>query len=77
MAKKVLTEEQKKKRKDDILFNDGIWYAVQFLVIDEDEPTLARDLLKDVNMSKEEMRRCQKKSGFLDDIMREFIKSCK
>lgn len=63
-------------RKQEILFNDGIWYAIQELVVDYDEPTIARDILKKAKIFKDEMRRCQRKSGYLDDIMRKFINSC-
>lgn len=63
-------------RKEEILFNDGVWYTIQHLVIDADEPTIAKDLVRELNLSKQEMRRAQKKSGFLDEIMRKFINSC-
>lgn len=63
-------------RKEEILFNDGVWYAIQFLVVERDEPVYARDLVRDLNLSKQEMRRCQKKSGFLDEIMYKFINEC-
>ncbi len=63
-------------RKEEILFNDGVWFAIQTLVVDCDEPTLARDIIKDCKMSKKEMRRCQKKSGYLNELMFEFINGC-
>ncbi len=63
-------------RKEEILWNEGIWYAIQHLVIEEDEPTIARHIVRDVKLTKYEMRRCQKKSGYLDEIMKKFINEC-
>ena len=63
-------------RKEEISFNDGVWYAVQYLVIERDEPTYAKELVRDLKLTKKEMRRAQKKSGYLDEIMRKFINGC-
>lgn len=63
-------------RAEEILFNDGVWFAVQTLIVDFDEPTYAKNILKECRMSKKEMRRCQRKSGYLDEIMRDFINDC-
>lgn len=63
-------------RKEEIQFNEGVWFAIQTLVIDYDEPTIARHILNELKIDKKEMRRCQKKSGYLDEIMREFINNC-
>lgn len=41
-----------------------------------DELTIAQSILRELKMDKKEMRRCQKKSGYLDEIMRKFINSC-
>ena len=63
-------------RKEEIPFNDGVWFAIQTLIVDYDEPTIAKHILNELNMDKKEMRRCQKKSGYLDEIMKKFINSC-
>ena len=63
-------------RKEEIQFNDGVWFAIQTIVVDYDEPTIAQHILRELKMDKKEMRRCQKKSGYLDEIMRKFINSC-
>ena len=63
-------------RKEEIQFNDGVWFAIQTLIVDYDEPTIAKHILNEMKMDKKEMRRCQKKSGYLDETMREFINSC-
>ena len=59
-----------------MLFNEGCWYCIQellFLGNDDD----AREIVKSLKLSKYEMRRCQKKSGFIDDVMNKFINSFK
>jgi hypothetical protein len=63
-------------RKEEIQFNDGVWFAIQTIIVDYDEPTIARHILSELKIDKKEMRRCQKKSGYLDEIMREFINNC-
>lgn len=63
-------------RKEEISFNEGAWYAIQTLVVEFDEPTYARQIVCDLKLTKTEMRRCQKKSGYQDEIMKEFINGC-
>ena len=62
--------------KEEIQFNDGVWFAIQTIIVDYDEPTIARQILSELKIDKKEMRRCQKKSGYLDEIMKEFINNC-
>lgn len=63
-------------RKEQILFNDGAWFAIQTIIVDFDEPTIAQQIVKELKLDKKEMRRCQNKSGYLNEIMRKFINSC-
>lgn len=63
-------------RKEKIQFNDGVWFAIQNIIVGYDQPTIAKDILKQLKMDKKEMRRCQKKSGYMDEIMKDFINNC-
>lgn len=53
--------------------NNGIWIAVQFLVISHNETELAKQLINEAGLSKEECFLCQMQSNFEDVIMYEFI----
>ena len=53
--------------------NNGIWIAVQFLVISHNETELAKQLIKESGLSKENCLISQKQSDFENDIMFEFI----
>lgn len=66
-----MTNDKRKNRKSHT-FNRGIWYAIQELVY-LDEPTLAKNIARAANINKEEARYLQKGSGFLDDVMKDFI----
>lgn len=55
-------------------FNRGIWYSVQFLVVNYDMPTLAKDLIKSAQLTNENCISLQKDSGSYSEEMREFIK---
>ena len=57
------------------LFNEGVWYAVQHLVLSEDEPTLAQDLLRAMNVDKKEWLDIQCGTGYQNDKMKRFLKS--
>ena len=54
-------------------FNSGVWSAVQFLVISHNETELARQLIKESGLSKEECNLCQMDSDFENDKMYKFI----
>lgn len=53
--------------------NNGIWIAVQFLVISHNETELAKQLINECGLSKEECFLCQMQSEFENDVMYEFI----
>lgn len=55
--------------------NNGIWIAVQFLVVSHNETELARQLIKETGLSKENCFMSQMQSDFENDIMYEFINS--
>ena len=57
------------------LFNEGVWYAVQYLVLAVDEPTLAKDLLETTNVEQKEWLDIQYETGYEDDKMDKFLKS--
>lgn len=55
--------------------NNGIWIAVQFLVISHNETELARQLVKETGLSKENCFMAQMQSDFENETMYEFINS--
>lgn len=64
------------ERKKEMIFNEGCWYCIQELIYRGNYDD-ARALVNTFNLSKYEMRRCQKKTEFLDNVMYDFINSCK
>ena len=66
--------EQKNKKRTSHDFNAGVWYAIQELVTEWNRPDLARDIAVKANIFREEAYYLQRRSGFLDDIMKSFIK---
>ena len=57
-----------------LTFQDGIWYAVQYLVVSRDEPTMAKELALSAGITKETAKKLQKLSGSYADKMDKFIK---
>lgn len=57
-----------------LTFQDGIWYAAQYLVVSRDEPTMAKELTLSAGITKETARKLQKLSGSYADKMDKFIK---
>lgn len=55
--------------------NNGIWIAVQFLVISHNETELAKQLIKEAGLSKENCFMSQMQSDFENDTMYKFISS--
>ena len=45
-------------------FEDGIWYAVEYLVLTRDFPTFADELLEEVGMDRHSAERCMKKTRY-------------
>lgn len=66
-------EAMEERKKDDI--KDGIWIAVQFLVISHKEETLAKFLIKEAGLSKTDCYISQTLSDFQNEKMYEFINS--
>lgn len=56
-----------------LTFQDGVWYAVQYLVITEDQPTMARELALSAGITKETARILQKATGYYAGKMKKFI----
>lgn len=57
-----------------LTFQDGVWYAVQYLVVTRDEPTMARELALSAGITKETAKKLQKLSDSYTDKMDKFIK---
>lgn len=58
---------------NDKLFMDGIWFTVQHLVLVQDKPAIASDIISEAGMSPKECVEAQSRSGHMDERMMEFI----
>jgi len=56
-------------------FIDGIWFAVQHIVVVRDMPVIAAGIIKEANLSIDDCRAAQKRSGSFNKQMRKFIKT--
>ena len=56
-------------------FIDGIWFAVQHLVIVRDKPVIAAGIIDEAGLSIDECKAAQKRAGSFNDQMLEFIKN--
>ena len=56
-------------------FNEGVWYAIQFLVLSEDEPSLARDIIREMNVSKDVWEDIQYGTGHGNEKMLKFLRN--
>lgn len=54
-------------------FENGIWVAVQFLVCSHNETELAKQLILESGLTKQDSLKAQKESGFESETMLEFI----
>ena len=54
-------------------FIDGIWFSVQYLVLQHDQPTMAIDLVKESGLSRKDCVNAQKRSGYRMKDMMKFI----
>ena len=57
----------------DRYFIDGCWFSVQFLVLQQDQPTMARDLIKEARLSLKQCMEAQKRSNYRMKEMVDFI----
>lgn len=56
-------------------FIDGIWFAVQHIVVVRDMPAIAAGIIKEANLSIDDCKAAQKRSGSFSEQMRKFIKT--
>lgn len=56
-------------------FIDGIWFAVQHIVIVRGMPVIAAGIIEEAGLSIDDCKAAQKRSGSFDDQMLEFIKN--
>lgn len=54
-------------------FIDGIWFSVQYLVLQHDQSTMAVDLVKESGLSCKHCVDAQKRSGYRMKDMMKFI----
>lgn len=65
-----IAEGLKQKDKD---FEDGVWLAIQHLVIQCDQPTMAKEIARDAGINKAKALSLQMVSGYEDMKMIKFI----
>lgn len=53
----------------------GIWFAVQHIVVVRDMPVVAAGIIKESDLSIDDCKAAQKRSGSFDKQMRKFIKT--
>lgn len=56
-------------------FIDSIWFAVQHIVVVRDMPVIAAGIIKEANLSIDDCKVAQKRSGSFNEQMRKFIKT--
>lgn len=56
-------------------FVDGIWFAVQHIVVVRDMPTIAAGIVKEATLSIKDCKAAQKRSGSFNSQMMKFIKT--
>lgn len=54
-------------------FVDGIWFAIQHIIVVRDMPAIAAEIVKEANLSTKECKAAQKRSGSFSDQMEKFI----
>ena len=57
----------------DRCFVDGCWFSVQFLVLQQDQPTMARDLIKEAGLSLKQCMEAQERSNYRMKEMMDFV----
>ena len=57
-------------------FENGIWVAVQFLVCSHNETELAKQLVEESGLTKQDCLKSQMESDFESETMLEFIRNC-
>ena len=56
-------------------FIDGIWFDVQHIVVVRDMPVIAAGIIREANLSIDDCKAAQKRSGSFNEQMRKFIKT--
>ncbi len=56
-------------------FIDGIWFAVQHIVVVRDMPAIAAGIIKESDLSIDDCKAAQKRSGSFHNQMMKFIKT--
>ena len=56
-------------------FIDGIWFAVQHIVVVRDMPAIAIGIIKESNLSIDDCKAAQKRSGSFHNQMMKFIET--
>ena len=68
--------EQDMKERSNAAFNNGVWFAVDYLVRWVDDPTAAVQICNEANISRKEARKLWKESAMPDDLgkMKNFLR---
>lgn len=56
-------------------FIDGLWFAVQHIVVVRDMPAIAIGIIKESNLSIDDCKAAQKRSGSFHNQMMKFIET--
>lgn len=56
-------------------FLDGVWFAIQYLVVHFDQPTIAKEVARDANIDRRRAMFLQMVSAYEDTKMIKFIKN--
>ena len=56
-------------------FIDGVWFAVQHIVVVRDMPAIAAGIIKESDLSIDDCKAAQKRSGSFHNQMMKFIKT--
>ena len=56
-------------------FFDGVWFAIQYLVVQCDQPTIAKEIAKEAGINRAKAMSLQLVSEYEDDKMVKFIRT--
>ena len=69
-----MKKKQKEEDKELLGFNSGVFYAMQYLVLEQDQPTFAAEIARESGMTKEFALKESKKTGYQVREMNKFIR---
>lgn len=73
MKDAFIYDESKYNNMNDLDFCRGVWYAIQMLVVELRAPSMAANIAREANFSKDKCLELQRDSGVYDEEMKDFI----